>query len=116
MAGLSAIDRRTHGARALVDWRRALLIAGLGGHVVLSAQQMALVEVATRTRLYVDHLDAWLMAQRSLINAKKRAAHPILATNLDQHPPTRQALNSGKPKRGPDLLQRLVRSTQVKSP
>lgn len=52
VAGLSAIDRRSHGARALLEWRRAV-VADLGGPAVLSAQQMALVEMATRTRLYV---------------------------------------------------------------
>jgi hypothetical protein len=77
VAGLSAIDRRTHCARALLDWRRDL-IADLGGEDAVTAQQRALVEVATRTKLYVDHLDAWLMGQRSLVNAKKKAAHPVL--------------------------------------
>jgi hypothetical protein len=65
------------GARALLEWRRAL-VADLGGPAVLSAQQMALVEVTTRTRLYVDHLDAFLMHQKSLVNAKKKTALPVL--------------------------------------
>jgi hypothetical protein len=77
VAGLAAIDRRTHGARALLDWRRDL-IGDLGGEDAVTAQQRALVDVATRTKLYVDHLDAWLMEQRSLVNAKKKAAHPVL--------------------------------------
>jgi hypothetical protein len=58
--GLQAIDRRTSAARALLGWRKDLL-DDLGGETAVSAQQMALVEAAVRTRLYVDHVDAWIM-------------------------------------------------------
>ena len=75
--GLMAIDRRTAAARALLAWRDELL-ADLGGREAVSAQQMALVEVATRTKLYVDSLDTWLMEQSSLVNARKRAVLPVL--------------------------------------
>jgi hypothetical protein len=44
----------------------------------VTAQQRALVEVITRTKLYVDHLDAFLMQQRSLINKRKKTALPVL--------------------------------------
>src|SRR5262245_13810963 len=77
VAGLAAIDRRTASARALVEWRTAL-ITDLGGPETISAQQHALVEIATRTRLYIDHLDAFLLTQRSLVNAKRKAALPLL--------------------------------------
>ena len=75
--GLGAIDERTAAAQALLAWRREL-VADLGGEEVVSAQQQALVELAVRTRLYVDSLDAWIMEQPSLVNARKRAVHPIL--------------------------------------
>jgi hypothetical protein len=75
--GLGAIDRRTDAARSLLTWRVELL-QDLGGESSVSAPQMALVEAAVRTRLYVDHLDAWLMEQRSLVNAKRRSVHPVL--------------------------------------
>jgi len=75
--GLGAIDRRTAAAQALLAWRREL-VADLGGEDSISAQQRALVELAARTRLYVDSLDAWIMEQPSLVNARKRAVHPIL--------------------------------------
>ena len=68
--GLQAIDRRTAAARALLAWWDEL-IADLGGPSVLSAQQRALVELATRTKLYVDSLDAWLMEQRSFSDLAK---------------------------------------------
>jgi hypothetical protein len=75
--GLDAIDRRSGPARALLEWRRDL-VADLGGEAAVTAQQRALVEVITRTKLYVDHLDAYLMQQRSLINRKKKAVLPVL--------------------------------------
>ena len=48
--GLQAIDRRTAAAQALLAWQKQL-IADLGGEKVISAQQRALVELATRTKL-----------------------------------------------------------------
>ena len=69
--GLAAIDRRTSAARALLDWRRAL-VADLGGDAAVSAAQLALVEMAVRTRLYVDHVDAILMEQGSLVTRRRR--------------------------------------------
>jgi hypothetical protein len=74
---LVTLDRRSVAARALLDWR-ADLVAALGGEQTVTPQQTALVEVATRTRLYVDHLDAFLLEQRSLVNAKKRTVLPVL--------------------------------------
>ncbi len=69
--GLAAIDRRTAAARALLDWRRELL-ADLGGEPQLSASQKALVELAARTRLYIDHVDAHLMEMSSLVTRRGR--------------------------------------------
>ncbi len=75
--GLQAIDRRSAAARGLLAWRKELL-ADLGGEAAVSAQQMALVELAVRTRLYVDHLDGWLMEQPTLVNSRRRAVLPVL--------------------------------------
>jgi hypothetical protein len=75
--GFKALDQRTVAARSLLDWRKNLL-DDLGGETAVSAQQMALVETAVRTRLYVDHVDAWIMERGSLINAKRRAIYPII--------------------------------------
>jgi hypothetical protein len=58
--GLAAIDQRTVAARHLLDWRRDLL-NDLGGDAGISAAQGALVDVAIRTRLYLDHVDAFFM-------------------------------------------------------
>jgi hypothetical protein len=75
--GLGAIDRRTAAARALIAWRREL-IADLGGEKAITAQQRALVELAARTRLFVESLDAWILEQSSLINGRKRSVHPVV--------------------------------------
>ena len=48
--GLQAIDKRTAAAQSLLAWRNELL-TDLGGEESVSAQQIALVEMATRTRL-----------------------------------------------------------------
>jgi hypothetical protein len=55
--GLGAIDRRTAAARDLLAWK-ADLVSDLGGPDTLSAQQRALIDLAVRTRLFVDSLDA----------------------------------------------------------
>jgi hypothetical protein len=75
--GLHAVDRRTAAARALFAWRDEL-ITDLGGKAAVSAQQRALIDLATRTKLYLDTLDAWLMEQPSLVVTKRRAVVPVL--------------------------------------
>ena len=75
--GLGAIDRRTAAARALLGWRQEL-IADLGGPEAVSAQQMAIVELCARARLYVDSLDAWLFEQPTLISKRRKAVLPVL--------------------------------------
>jgi hypothetical protein len=75
--GLQAIDGRTVAAQALLGWRRDLLDA-LGGESAVTPQKLALVELVTRTRLYIDHLDAWLMEQGCLVNQRRKAVLPVL--------------------------------------
>ncbi len=69
--GLSAIDKRTLAAQHLLTFRRELL-EDLGGEAAVSAAQLALVEVATRTRLYLDHVDAHLLERETLITRRNR--------------------------------------------
>ncbi len=75
--GLHAIDMRTAAAQALVAWRNELL-AALGGVENVSPQKMVLVDAVTRTRLYIDHVDGFLMSQPSLLNKRKKALLPVL--------------------------------------
>ena len=73
--GLSALDMRTLAARGLVTFRENLT-RDVGGD--LSTQQREYVEMATRTKLYLDHVDHWLMGQPTLINKKRRCLLPVL--------------------------------------
>ncbi len=75
--GLQAIDRRTAAARALLGWRDDL-IGALGGEDAVSPQQRALVDLAARTRLYVDAIDSWIVEQPSLVLARKRSILPVV--------------------------------------
>jgi hypothetical protein len=74
--GLAAIDSRTQAARSLMQWRQELL-RDLGGPD-LSAQKMALLEMVVRSRLFIDHIDAWLLQQDCLLNKKKKCVIPVL--------------------------------------
>jgi hypothetical protein len=75
--GLHAVDMRTAAAQGLIAWRNELLTA-LGGPENVSPQKMAVVDAVTRTRLYIDHADAWLMSQTSLVNGRKKSLVPVL--------------------------------------
>jgi hypothetical protein len=75
--GLNAVDRRFAASRALMAWRTELINA-LGGEALITPQQTALVDIAVRSKLYCDHVDAFLLEQPSLINRKKKVALPIL--------------------------------------
>jgi hypothetical protein len=76
--GLSCIDMRTLAAQALLSWKRSL-IQDLGGERGISAQQECLIELAVRSRLLIEHLDAFLLAEPSLINKKRRSCYPVLS-------------------------------------
>ncbi len=78
LRGLDAIDHRTTPARALLAWREQL-IADLGGVDALSAQKLALVNLAATTRALIDHADNWLLTQPSIINKRRKAFVPIVA-------------------------------------
>ena len=71
LRGFKAIDRRMMAARTALSWR-AELLEDLGGEAEVSAAQLALVDVAVRTRLYLDHVDAVLMERGSLVIRGRR--------------------------------------------
>ena len=58
--GSRAIDRRTRLGKALDEWRREL-IADLGGPEQVSTQELAIVNLAVKTKLMLDSVDAWLL-------------------------------------------------------
>ncbi len=88
--GARSLDGRTRVGRALAAWR-AQVVTDLGGDDVLSAQQQALIDIAVRTKLMLDSVDAWVLAQPSLVNKRKRALLPVvrertqLADSLARH-------------------------------
>ena len=75
--GNRVIDRRTSVGKALGAWR-GQLITDLGGHDSLSIQEIALVDLAVRTKLILDSVDTWLLQQPSLISVRKRALLPVV--------------------------------------
>lgn len=77
--GLGAVDMRTSAARTLFAWKEELL-RDLGRD--LPAQKIALVELAVRTRLYIEHLDAFLMSQPSLVNRRRKSVIPALRERM----------------------------------
>jgi hypothetical protein len=77
--GLAGVDMRTSSARSLFRWKQELL-RDLGGD--LPAQKIALVELAVRTRLFIEHLDAFLMSQPSLLNRRRKSVIPALRERM----------------------------------
>jgi hypothetical protein len=75
--GLDVLDRTTPAATALFDWQQSL-IGDLGGDREVTTAQRTLVEAATRTKLFIDHLDAWLLQRPSLVLARKRSVMPVV--------------------------------------
>jgi hypothetical protein len=73
--GNRLVDKRTVTGKALAKWR-ADLIQDLGGDV--STQQFAIVDLAVKSKLLLDSIDAWLLVQPSLINARKRSLLPVV--------------------------------------
>lgn len=75
--GPRALDGRTKVGRALEAWRTQL-VGDLGGEAHVSTQQHAIIDLAVRTKLLLDSIDSWLLAQPSLINKRKRALLPAV--------------------------------------
>ena len=44
----------------------------------MSTQQLAVVDLAVRTKLLLDSIDAWLLQQPSLVNKRKKALLPAV--------------------------------------
>ena len=75
--GDRAIDGRTSVAKALSQWRSEL-INDLGGREAISTQQAAIIDLATKTKLLLDSVDAWLLVQPSLVDKRRRAILPVV--------------------------------------
>jgi hypothetical protein len=75
--GAKAIDRRTKIGRALLQWRNEL-VEDLGGADAVTTQQLAIVELAVKSKLMLDNIDSWLLKQPSLVNARKKSLLPVV--------------------------------------
>ena len=75
--GERAIDGRSRTGRALAAWRSAL-IDDLGGEEQVSAQQLTVLELAARTKVLLDGIDAWLFEQPSLVNKRDRKLFAVV--------------------------------------
>jgi hypothetical protein len=68
---------RTALGRELQAWRAALL-DDLGGENQISTQRRALVDMAVRTKLQVDSVDAYLFTLPSLVDKRHRCMWPVV--------------------------------------
>ncbi|MBI4584188.1 MAG: hypothetical protein HY717_09230 [Planctomycetes bacterium] len=75
--GFKAVDMRTTAAKELVAFQRGLT-EDLGGEELLSTAKRALVNMAARAFLFLNHVDAWLAEQPNLVNQRNRALLPAL--------------------------------------
>jgi len=68
-------SKSTSLGRALHEWRDALVV-DLGGDP--STAQLALIDLAVRTKLLCDSVDAYVLAMPSPVNRQRRCLHPIV--------------------------------------
>jgi hypothetical protein len=54
------------------------LVDDLGGVDNVSTQQEALIDLAVKSKLLLDSIDAWLLTQKTLINKRKKALLPVV--------------------------------------
>jgi hypothetical protein len=75
--GSRSIPGNTRLGYALKKWRSEL-VEDLGGQDNISTQQSALVDLAVKSKLLLDSIDAWLLSQPGLINKRKKALFPVV--------------------------------------
>lgn len=61
----------------LREWRAAI-ITDLGGEETISAQERAVVEIATRTYLLLESVDRYLLSLPSLVNKRRRQLYAVV--------------------------------------
>src|SRR5205823_9890451 len=70
--GSRAIDKRTTVGKHHAAWRGEL-ISALGGESDLTPQKRALVDEVVLTKLMLDSINAWIVAQPTLIHRKSKS-------------------------------------------
>src|SRR5262245_6015295 len=71
------LDMRFRLGKALVQWK-VDLVEDLGGEDTISTQQMALIELAVKSKLLLDTVDNWILSQGSLVNKSKKTLLPVV--------------------------------------
>ena len=75
--GGRVIDKRTTLGKSLARWRTDL-IRDIGGPEAVSTQQVAVVDLAVKSKLLLDSIDSWLLTRPTLVNARKRSLLPAI--------------------------------------
>jgi hypothetical protein len=71
------IDGRSRVAKAL-DAFRDELVADLGGPENVSRQQYTIINLALKTNLLLESVDAYILKMDSLVHKRRRALYPIV--------------------------------------
>ena len=71
------LDGRTRVAKNLSVFREEL-VADLGGPDVVSKQQMVVINLAVRTHLLLESLDAFIFTMDSPVNKRRRCLYPVV--------------------------------------
>jgi hypothetical protein len=102
--GDRAIDPASPIGRALQAWRSDLL-RDLGGAESVTTQQVAVVDVAVRTKLILDSVDTWLLARPTLVHHRTRSLLPVVVQRMRVARGFLQALQLlGLERRGPKTV------------
>src|SRR5215475_16023962 len=75
-SGNALTSRRYKLGRVLWEWRQEL-VRDVGGEAAISTQQLAVIDLAVKTKLLLDSIDAWLLTQPSLIDKRRRALQRV---------------------------------------
>jgi hypothetical protein len=81
LRGLSQVDKRFAAAKSLIAWRDAV-VADLGGEENLTAMKRAVVEEATRAKLFLDHVDQYLLSLDTVIDKRSRRVRAIVEQRM----------------------------------
>jgi hypothetical protein len=81
LRGLHAIDKRCGAAKHLISWK-AELVAALGGSENISPMKMTVIEEATRTAAYFNHIDEFLLSLESVIDRRAKKLRPIVESRM----------------------------------
>jgi hypothetical protein len=76
-SGNALTSRRYKLGRLLWAWRQEL-VRDVGGQAAISTQQLAVIDLAVKTKLLLDSIDAWLLTQPTLIDKRRRAMLPVV--------------------------------------